>query len=68
MAGSYRGYTEAHKRATAKYKEKEYKRIPLDVKISEYENIKKYCDENGEKINGFIRRVVREAIGGGSSL
>lgn len=68
MAGSYRGYTEAQKRATAKYKEKEYKRIPLDVKISEYENIKKYCDENGEKINGFIRRVVRETIGGGSSL
>ena len=68
MAGSYRGYTEAQKRATAKYKEKEYKRIPLDVKISEYENIKKYCDEHGEKINGFIRRVVREAIGGGSSL
>lgn len=68
MAGSYRGYTEAQKRATAKYKEKEYKRIPLDVKISEYENIKKYCDEHGEKINGFIRRVVRDAIGGGSSL
>jgi hypothetical protein len=66
MSGSYRGYTEAQKRATAKYKKNEYKRIPLDVKISEYENIKRYCDEHGEKINGFIRRVVREAIGSGS--
>ena len=67
MSGNYRGYTEAQKRATAKYKKSEYKRIPLDVKISEYEELKKYCDDHGEKINGFIRRVLRDAITGGTS-
>ena len=59
----YRGYTEAQKRATAKYKEKEYKRIPLDVRISEYNALKDYCEKNGKKINGFIRELIRENIG-----
>ena len=62
MSGTYRGYTDAQKRATAKYKEKEYKRVPLDMRISEYESMRDYCEKRGEKINGFIRRVVRETI------
>lgn len=55
-------YTEAQKRATVKYRTKSYKRIPLDVKIEEYEAIKAYADQNGEAVNGFIRRIVREYL------
>lgn len=53
-------YTEAGKKATANYKAKAYKRIPLDVRIEEYESLKEYCDRTGESINGFIRRIIRE--------
>lgn len=62
MPGQYRGYTEAQKRATMKYKEAKYKRIPLDVKISEYEALKAYTDRHGETINGLIRRLIVEEL------
>lgn len=55
-------YTEAQKKATLKYKEKSYKRIPLDMKIEEYEELRKYCEETDEPINGFIKRLIKEAI------
>jgi hypothetical protein len=57
-------YTEAQKKATLKYKERAYKRIPLDVKIEEYEELKKYVENNREQttgsINGFIRKLIKE--------
>jgi hypothetical protein len=62
MGGTYRGYTEAQKRATAKYKESKYKRIPLDVKTEEYEALKKYADDHNEKVNGVIRRLIKEEL------
>ena len=55
-------YTESQKKATAKYKEKAYKRIPLDVRTEEYEELKEYCDRTGKSINGFIRDLIKEAI------
>lgn len=48
--------------ATMKYKAKAYKRIPLDVRIEEYEAIKEYTEKSGESINGFIRRIIKENI------
>lgn len=54
--------SEAQIKATARYKAKAYKRIPLDVRIEEYEELKKYTDKTGESINGFIRRIIRENI------
>lgn len=48
--------------ATRKYKAKAYKRIPLDMRIEEYEALKKHTEKTGESINGFIRRVIRENI------
>ena len=43
-----------------KYKDKVYKRIPLDVKLDEYKQVKKYSDTTGESVNGFLRRMIRE--------
>lgn len=54
--------SEAQVKATLKYKAKAYKRIPLDVKIEEYEALKEYTDSTGESINGFIRRIIKENI------
>ena len=54
--------SEAQVRATLKYKAKAYKRIPLDMKIEEYEALKEYTDNTGESINGFIRRIIKENI------
>ena len=54
--------SEAQVRATMKYKAKAYKRIPLDMKIEEYEALKEYTDNTGESINGFIRRIIKENI------
>lgn len=55
-------YTDAQKKATNKYKAKAYKRIPLDVKLEEYDALKKYTERTGESINGFIRRIIKENI------
>ncbi len=54
--------SEAQVKATLKYKARAYKRIPLDVKIEEYEALKEYTDSIGESINGFIRRIIKENI------
>ncbi len=57
--------SKAQVRATLKYKAKAYKRIPLDVKIEEYEALKEYTEKSGESINGFIRRIIKENIKNG---
>lgn len=54
--------TDAQKKATLKYKAKAYKRIPLDVRLEEYEELKSYTEKTGETINGFIRRIIKENI------
>lgn len=54
--------SEAQTKATLKYKAKAYKRIPLDVRIEEYEELREYCDRTGESINGFIRRIIKENV------
>lgn len=54
--------SKAQVEATLRYKAKAYKRIPLDMKIEEYEALKQYTDKTGESINGFIRRIIKENI------
>lgn len=39
-----------------------YKRIPLDVRIEEYEGLKDHVSKTGETINGALRRAIREMI------
>lgn len=56
------GTSKAQTEATLRYKAKAYKRIPLDVKIEEYEELKAYTEKTGESINGFIRRIIKENI------
>ena len=55
-------YTESSKKATAKYKAREYKRIPLDVRISEYNEIAEHCNKAGKTINGYIRQLIKSDL------
>ena len=55
-------YSETQKKATAKYKAKEYKRIPLGVRISEYDRIATHCADMGKPINGYIRQLIQRDL------
>lgn len=50
--------TEASQRAVNKYKEKNYKRIPLDVRKDQAELIKQAADTLGMSVNGFIKQAI----------
>lgn len=54
--------SEAQKRATAKYKEKALKRIPLDVRKEKYEEIKTASEKAGESVNGYIKKAIDERM------
>lgn len=52
-----------HKRETSiQYAKSNYKRIPLDVKLSEYEEIKKASEIAGEPVNTFIKKAIKDRI------
>ena len=48
--------------AQTKYKKENMKRIPLDVRIEEYEEIKDHTTKTNESVNGFIKRAIAETI------
>lgn len=54
--------TEAQKKATAKYKANNVKRIPLDVQKERYEEILSHAQGLGETVNGFIKRAISETM------
>ncbi|MDR2532641.1 MAG: Arc family DNA-binding protein [Oscillospiraceae bacterium] len=55
-------YSEAQKRASMKYNEKAYDRIALRVFKGDKDKIKAFAESNGESLNGFINRIIYEAI------
>lgn len=52
----------ARTRANRKYNEKAYDRISLTVKKGERDELKTHAENQGESLNGFINRAIREAI------
>lgn len=50
--------TEAQKRAVMKYAKNNLKRVPLDVPLSMYEDIKNHAAAVGESVNGYIKQAV----------
>ena len=55
--------SEARKRANAKYNQKAYDRVELKVKKGRKEEIRLFAEANGETVNGFINRLIMEAMG-----
>ena len=44
------------------YAKNHLKRVPLDLRIEKYEEIKIHSEKTNESINGFIKRAIDEAI------
>lgn len=40
------------------YQKENLKRIPLDVPISKYEEIKRASEKAGETVNGYIKKAI----------
>ena len=54
--------TESQKKASLKYREKNIKRIPLDVQKEKYEQIKAAAEAVNESVNGYIKKAIDERI------
>lgn len=54
--------TEAQKKATIKYAKKNLKRVPLDLKLADYEALKASAAEAGQTVNGFIKQAIAEKL------
>lgn len=55
-------YTEARRRANEKYNAKTYEEIKFRVRKGKKEVIKAHAESNGESLNGFINRAVKETM------
>ena len=55
-------YNDSRKKATLKYAKKHIKRIPLDVPLKKYDEIKEHSEQTKETVNGFIKRAIDETI------
>ena len=49
-------------RAQNKYNAKVYDRITLVVPKGKKEEIRAFAEKNGESVNGFINRLINEAM------
>ena len=61
-----RGYTESQKNATIRYIRSSQKRIAVNMKLEEYEELVAYlADHGGEKVGTYIKRLIREDMAKG---
>ena len=54
--------SDAKKKATAKYKANNLKRIPLDVQKEKYEEIKSAATKANKTVNGYIKEAIDEKM------
>ena len=50
--------SEASKKAQYKYNSAHLKRVPLDVKLEKYDEIKAAAAAAGETVNGYIKKAI----------
>lgn len=53
------------KQYTMEYAKTRLKRIPLDVQIEKYEEIKTASNEAGETVNGYIKKAIDDRLQSG---
>lgn len=44
------------------YRKDKLKRVPLDLKIEDYEKLKEAAAKAGETVNGFIKKAIAERM------
>ncbi len=52
-------YTEKKKQYNLAYAKKNLKRVPLDLQLEFYADIKAAADAAGESVNGYIKKSVQ---------
>ena len=52
--------TDSQRKANDKYKKNHIKRIPLDVQLEYYEELKQFVEKQGYTMNGFIKAAIQE--------
>ena len=55
-------YNDKTKQYVYEYKAKNIKRVPLDMPITEYEQLKQAAVAAGMTVNGFIKQAIRAAM------
>lgn len=63
MAEKKREYTQAQNRATQKYIKNNYDSVLIRMPKGKKEKIKAFAESKGESLNGFVNRVIDEAMG-----
>jgi hypothetical protein len=58
-------YTESSKKASIKYAKNKLKRIPLDVQLPKYDEIKQAAGQVNEPINTYIKTAIDRRIESG---
>lgn len=54
--------TESQKKASIKYAKNNLKRIPLDVKLEEYDNIKAFAESKNMSVRGLIMQAIKNEM------
>lgn len=54
--------TEERKEYLYNYQKEKLKRVPLDMKKSDYEILATAAEKNGKSINGYIKEAIAEKI------
>ena len=44
------------------YRKAKLKRVPLDLKLEEYQEVKEAAEAFGESVNGYIKKAVTDKI------
>ncbi len=53
----------ANKKAyTSNYVKEKYKRVPLNLTLEKYEEVKTRSEEMGESVNGFIKQAIDDRL------
>lgn len=45
-----------------KYAKEHLKRVPLDLKVEKYNQVKAFVESQGKSLNGFIKEAIDEKI------
>lgn len=53
---------EKKKQYNIEYKKNNLKRVPLDLPVRMYEDVKEHAQKKSESVNGFIKRAIKETM------
>ena len=59
-------YNDKAKEYRYQYEREKLKRVPLDLQLSDYEELKQAAAASGLSVNGFVKRAIKAAIVAGA--